>query len=315
MESTRRFLRARGLPDREPGELPSSPRRFPDGAHYRVEIPSVEGPVAYQAMLAACAEFGVNVHRISQGSGIMLLTDQEIATMAALGAAERQEVSLFVGPRGTFDINAGPLTLAGKNLGWRLRGMDQLVYAVEDVRRACDLGIRGVLVADEGLLWLLRELKAAGDLPPDLSLKVSVLMGAANPLSIRLMEEWGATTYNVPSDMTLAQIAAVRAAVALPLDIYVEAPDDFGGFVRHYDIPELVRVAAPVYIKFGLRNAPNIYPSGTHLEAVAASLTRERVRRARLGLDLLRRYYPEAITSERGAADLALPVIHPGDHA
>src|SRR5437588_12503705 len=132
------------------------------------------------------------------------------------------EVSLFVGPRGTFDINAGPLTQAGKNLGWRLRGVDQIVFAVEDVQRACRLGIRSVLVADEGLLWLLRDLKAAGQLPRDLVLKVSVLMGAANPLSIRLMEQWGAGTYNVPSDMTLAQIAAVRAAVDLPLDIYVE---------------------------------------------------------------------------------------------
>src|SRR5947209_1579392 len=105
MEETRRFLRERGLPDREPGELPSSTKRFPDGAQYRVEIPSVEGPVAYQAVLAACAEFGVTVHRISQGSGVMLLTDEEITTMAALGARERMEVSLFVGPRGTFDIN------------------------------------------------------------------------------------------------------------------------------------------------------------------------------------------------------------------
>jgi len=253
MERTRRFLRERGLPDREPGELPTSAKRFPDGAQYRVEIPSVEGPIAYDAVVQACAEFSVIVHRISQGSGIMLLTDEEIRAMAGLGAAQGQEVSLFVGPRGTFDINAGPLTAAGKNLGWRLRGMDQLVYAVEDVRRACSLGIRSVLVADEGLLWLLRDLRAAGDLPADPALKVSVLMGAANPLSIRLMEEWGATTYNVPSDMTLAQIAAVRAAVDMPLDIYVEVPDDFGGFIRLYDIPEIVRIAAPAPDSIGGR--------------------------------------------------------------
>ena len=66
-------------------------------------------------------------------------------------------------------------------------------------------------------------------------------------------------------------------------------------------------MAAPVYVKFGLRNAPNIYPSGTHLEATAISLTRERVRRAKIGLDLLHRYYPEATISERGAAGLAIP--------
>src|SRR5581483_664876 len=60
---------------------------------------------------------------------------------------------------------------------------------------------------------------------------------------------------------------------------------------------EIVRVAAPVYLKFGLRNAPNIYPSGLHLEPTAVSLTRERLRRARVGLDLLARLYPEAAMS------------------
>jgi len=78
--------------------------------------------------------------------------------------------------------------------------------------------------------------------------------------------------------------------------------------VRHYEIPEIVRVAAPVYVKFGLRNAPNIYPAGSHLESVSVALSRERVRRAKLGLDLLARYYPEATQSKPGAQGLALPV-------
>ena len=83
----------------------------------------------------------------------------------------------------------------------------------------------------------------------------------------------------------------------MPLDIYIEVPDDVGGFIRHYEIAEIVRVTAPVYLKFGLRNAPNIYPSGTHLEATAISLTRERLRRAKLGLDLLHRLDPATVMS------------------
>jgi hypothetical protein len=46
----------------------------------------------------------------------------------------------------------------------------------------------------------------------------------------------------------------------VPLDVYVEAPDNVGGFIRHHEIPELIRIAAPVYVKFGLRNAPDVYP-------------------------------------------------------
>ncbi len=122
-----------------------------------------------------------------------------------------------------------------------------------------------------------------------------------------MLAELGASTLNLPPDLSLAQIAAVRAAVDLPIDFYVEAPDTLGGFVRLHEIPELIRVAAPVYVKFGLRNAPDVYPSGTHLEPTAVALSRERVRRARLGLELLERSGYEADRSELGADGLAVP--------
>jgi hypothetical protein len=237
----------------------------------------------------------------------MMLTDAEIREMARIGAEARIEVSLFVGPRAAWEPGAQVLTPAGQNLGARHRGMEQLVYAIEDVKRACGLGIRGVLVADAGLLWVLHEMKQAGELPADLVVKVSVQMGAANPASIRLQERLGAGTYNVPTDVSLAMLAAVRAAVDLPIDFYVEAPDGFGGFIRHYEIGEIVRVGAPVYLKFGLRNAPDVYPSGTHLEETVIALSRERVRRAEIGLAHLQRYYAEAVTSELGAPGLGIP--------
>jgi hypothetical protein len=46
--------------------------------------------------------------------------------------------------------------------------------------------------------------------------------------------------------MSLARLAAIRQSVDIPIDIYVEAPDDVGGFIRHYDIPEIIRIAVPV---------------------------------------------------------------------
>src|SRR5947209_10890048 len=151
-------------------------------------------------------------------------------------------------------------------------------------------------------------MRRAGELPAELILKCSVMMGSYNPAAVRVMERLGADTFNIPTDLSLAQIAAIRQAVDLALDIYIEAPDDVGGFVRLYEIAEIVRVAAPVYVKFGLRNAPNIYPCGSHLENTAVALSRERVRRAKLGLELLRRYYPEATASTLPAAGLAVPL-------
>jgi Peptidase family U32 len=309
MEQTRKFLTGLGLPPGDRHDLPSSPKRFPDGAHYRIEIPSCEGPGALRAVLEEADRYGIVIQRVSQGSGVMLLADDEIAEMAHLGRARGMEVSLFVGPRALWDTGATATSAAGRIIAPRIRGADQMVFAIEDVRRACALGIRSVLVADEGLLWVLGEMVRAKALPPDLVLKVSVMMGSANPAAIALMERLGAGTYNIPTDLSLAQIAAIRQAVDLPLDIYVEAPDDLGGFIRHYEIPELIRVAAPAYIKFGLRNAPNVYPSGTHLEATTIALTRERVRRAHLGVEMIRRYAPDLVASQIGAAGLGIPAV------
>src|ERR1700694_4572335 len=137
------------------------------------------------------------------------------------------------------------------------------------------------------------------------------MLPAANPAAAGVFAQLGASTLNLPTDLTLPQIAAVRAAVALPLDLYVEAPDNIGGFVRLHEIPEIIRIAAPVYVKFGLRNAPDVYPAGTHLEATTIALSRERVRRARLGTELLARAGAGGETSELGAPGLAL--VHAGE--
>ncbi|WP_115944813.1 U32 family peptidase [Amycolatopsis thermalba] len=307
MDRTRDFLRTLGLPPGDPGELPTSPKRFPDGAQYRVEIPSVEGPEALEAVYAEADARGVVVHRVSQGSGGMLLTQAELAAMAGFARAREVEVSLFARPVAAWDTGAAAVASGGGPFAPQARGTEQLVHVLEDIRRSAEAGIRSVLVTDLGVLTVADRMRAAGELPVDMRFKVSVQMGLANPASIRLAEQAGATTYNVPTDLSLAQLAAIRAAVDLPLDVYIEAPDDLGGFVRHFEIAEIVRVAAPVYLKFGLRNAPNIYPSGTHLTPTAIALVRERVRRAEIGLELLHRHAPDAVGSTLPAAGLAVP--------
>ncbi|MGH3320521.1 MAG: U32 family peptidase [Streptosporangiaceae bacterium] len=308
MEATRSFLRAQGLPGSEAHDLPTSEKRFPDGAQYRVEIPSVEGPGVLAAVFEAADEHGVTVHRVSQGSGGMLQTDAELAEMRDRAAARDVEVSLFARPSAGWDTGAMATSTAGQAVASQARGTEQLVYCLEDIRRTAAAGLRSVLVTDVGVLRIAAAMREAGELPGDMQFKVSVMMGCANPASIRLVEELGANTYNTPTDLSLAQLAAIRQAVDIPLDIYVEAPDNIGGFVRHYEIPEIVRVAAPVYVKFGLRNAPDIYPSGGHLGDLPAAMGRERVRRARIGLDLLDRYYPEAVGSKLPAPRLAVPI-------
>lgn len=300
MSDAASILKKQSLPFRDANELPVSAKRFDDGGQYRVEIPSCEGPKALQAVIDEAKARNVPIHRVSQGSGIMLQTDAEIREMVALGRSAGIEVCLFVGPRANWDTGAQAASSAGRVIGSSLRGADQLAYGIDDVLHGAALGVRSVLVADLGQLKVLGEMKRTGDLPADFVLKISVTLAAANPATARVLEDLGATSINLPVDLSMPQIAAIRQAIDAPVDFYLESPDDFGGAVRHYETGALVRVAAPVYLKYGLRNAPPLYPSGQHLEATVIALSRERVRRAAIGLGILARQMPEAVGSPQG---------------
>ena len=284
-----------------------SEQRFSDGLRYRIEIPSVEGPRVLEAVLDEAEARSVPVRRVSQGSGVMMLTDAEIRAMTRLGADARVEVSLFIGPRGAWDT--GGQSLATTAAGGVARGVAGIEAAVAEVRRGVALGIRSFLVADLGVLQTLGDLRRAGELPASLVLKTTVLLPCANPATAAALEALGATTINVSTDLSAAELGELRAACAAPLDVYVEVPDDQGGFVRFYDVPDIVRLAAPVYVKLGLRNAPNVYPSGLHLDDLAVKLGRERVRRAELVLRLLTERAPELVEARGGERppDLGIP--------
>jgi hypothetical protein len=284
-----------------------SENRFADGLRYRIEIPSVEGPRVLEAVLDEAERRSVPVRRVSQGSGVMMLTDGEIRELASLGAAAGVEVSLFLGPRGAWDT--GGQALVTSAAGGTARGDAGVAACVAEVERGVALGIRSFLVADHGVLATLGRMRFDGRLPENLVLKTSVLLPCANPATARALEELGATTINVATDLSPQELGELRAACSAHLDVYVEVPDDQGGFVRFYEVPEIVRRAAPVYVKLGLRNAPNIYPSGLHLEDLAVKLGRERVRRAELVLRLLEERAPELVEG-RGddrPPDLGIP--------
>ncbi|WP_372348990.1 hypothetical protein [Streptomyces sp. KL116D] len=282
-------LSALGLSAPAPDPADASPHAFPDGGTWRVEIPSVEGPEAVGVVLKEASRLDVPIHRISQGSGVWMLRDTEIVEMVEATAERDIELCLFTGPRGTWDTGASVRT-DSRGAGLRARGHDAVAGCVEDAVRAVELGVKCLLVADEGVLWALHRARTQGIIPADTTLKVSALIGPVNPASYAVFEQLGADSLNVPSDLTLAHLTEIRRVSAAPMDMYVEAPDDLGGYVRMYEIAELVRRGAPLYLKFGLAKAPAIYPYGAHLRDVTLDTARERVRRGRLALDLLARH-------------------------
>jgi hypothetical protein len=286
---------------------PASSARFPDGAAFRVEIPSVEGARVLEQVVRSAEDEGIVVNRVSQGSGAMLLRESELREMAAIGAEAGIEVSLFTGPREGFDVGAHARSADGAAHFGQVRGVRGLAYAVEDIARACEAGIRSFLIADAGLLDVLRDMQHAGELPLDCVWKVSVMMAPSNPAGLRVLERLGATTVNIASDTTVLQLSEMRAASSLPIDLYVESPDALGGVVRGNELGDLIAAGAPLYTKFGLRNSRALYPCGEHLVEEACAIAREKVRRAAVALEWLRRLAPEFEQSAPHAPGLGIP--------
>lgn len=294
MQETKDFLKKMGLPQGDAYDLPTSEKRFDDGGQYRFEVPGIQGPKVMKALLEEIDAYGLYLHRVTQTQGIMRLTDHEISEMVELADKWDTDLLLAIGPRATTDTSASVNTPEGVRMGYRLRGQDQIIRAVEEVKRASRLGCTSFLVYDEGCLWLLNEMRKAGEISKDCRFKISAHAGHGNPCSAKLLEMIGADSINPVRDIQLQQLAALRQAVDCAIDIHTENPKSTGGFIRHYEVPEMIRVAAPIYLKTGGSVA------ATHSWDTSVDDAKKRAKQVHLVKRMIDEYYPEAIQSPKG---------------
>ena len=306
LKKTARMLAEIGLPEGDAYDLPTSPLAFPDGANYRIEISGVERLSVLQALVDEMDRRDVPVHRlISTVMGSTLLSDEELEEFAEVARDARLEVILTPGPRALWDIGRQVATPEGGLSGIRYRGMKGLIQVVDDILHTIDLGFRGFLVVGEGGLHALNELRKAGHIPREVVFKLSIFAGHANPAGAKVLEMLGADTFNPVGDLTLPQLAAIRSAVKMPLDLHIWLFDAWGGFNRIYEAPEMTRICSPCYFK--IEPGPSVgglyKPWGAGLEKLA----RDKVVYAGRLIGLVEENLPEARLSEVGAEDLAIP--------
>jgi hypothetical protein len=295
MEATREFLKSLGLPEGDDYGLQASPKRFPDAAQYRFEVPGIQGPGAMKALLEELDTKNIPIHRVTQTKGIMLLDDKDIRDMVEMAQQAQVELVLSIGPRATYDTSASVQTPEGQRMGLRLRGQEQVIRAVEDVKRAAGMGCTSFLLYDEGLLWLLNEMRQKGVFPLPVKFKISAHTGHGNPCSARLLESLGADSLNPVRDLQLPMLAAIRQAIRIPIDLHTENPASSGGFIRHYEVPEMIRLCAPVYLKTGGSVAK------THGWDTTATEAKQRAKQVGLVKRVIDSYYPDAVASAKGA--------------
>jgi hypothetical protein len=302
-EASRKYMKTIGLPEGDLFDMPTSNARFPDGATYRIEVPTVNSSAAVAALLETADKMGVTINRVTETFGMFRHTAQEMKEYCKLCHDYGAELLMSTGPRATYDTGATVLSPQGVRISYRLRGMEQLLRGIEDVKRGYDLGVRGFLIYDEGMLWVVGKMRQDGALPKDILFKTSAHLGQCNPASFKLLESLGADSINPVRDLQIPMIAALRAAVKVPLDVHTDNPPGSGGFIRVYEAPEIARVAAPVHLKTG-----NSVVSG-HGEMTSAADGKRMADQAAIVVEMLSKYLPEAKQTQKFAADLRIPVV------
>ncbi len=290
IDDIKKYLETMGLPSQDNYSLPTSDKTFVDGAHFRIEeLPTTVED--YEKMFASCEKHGFVVNKITDTRGIMFDTDKQI--LRKLELARQHGTEVMMGPGAgerPFDISQQAVLeeiVAGK-----IRGMDQVVYTIRDMLRAAELGCRGFLMYDEGILPIALKMRTDGKLPPETKFKISANVSIANASAIRF---WfnilgPQDSINPVRDLTLPMMSAMRKVTDNPLDIHIFWSSTLA---RTMDAPEIVRVASPVYFK----NARG----GTGVT------TEERLMQAICAADMVRKYYPEAKQSKPNAKGLAVP--------
>lgn len=298
---TRNTLKALNLPVTDYSFSSEEMKEFEGGGHYGIELSSMNNIKIASRALALSKDYQFKVARLIECRGIVRLPDDEIQEMVDLCSTEGVGLVLSVGPRAISDIGAFAASKNGKRMGYRLRGMENIVHAVEDIKRALSFGVTGFLIYDEGLLYLLNKMRLKGYLPKDIMLKYSVHAGCANPVSAKLLEEQGADTINIIPDLDNHMIQTFRQAISVPIDVFSDTAKAAGGLLRTYDMPEVIRTAAPVYLKCGPISQPeqNHLPTAVELE--------ERVKQAKNVVEHIERFLPEAQLVGRSEKTLALP--------
>lgn len=290
-QNIREIILKMGLPIGDLYQLETSRQTFDDGAQYRIEIPTVNSVEAVDMIINESTRLGLTINRITETYGMFRHTKQEICKMVSLCSEYGCQLMMSTGPRASYDTSATAGSVQGKTIGYRLRGQEQVVRAISDIFRGIELGVKAFLIYDEGFLMILGKMRENGDIPSEIQFKVSAHCGHGNPASFKLLENLGANSINPVRDLQLPMLSALRATVKTPIDCHTDNPVSSGGFIRTYEAPEVVRVAAPVYLKAG-----NSAISG-HGEHTSKEDALRMVRQASIVKEIVNKHNPSAMQS------------------
>lgn len=302
------WMEQAGMPGRDLYERPDSGKRFPDGAHYRIEMSGVEGPRVLEAMIKERRKRNVPIHRlVSFCQGGTLFDKTELKDFFQMAADDKMEVIAVPGPRAAWDTGRQFTSSEGCRSGMNLRGSDEIRKFIADLMRMYDLGMRGFMVVDRGLLAIIKKMQEQGNFPKDVAIKLSVWAGVSSAAGAMLADQLGASSFNPISDLTLPQMAAIRKVTNLPIDFYIWTFDSYGGANRIYDAPEVAKIYGPCYFKFEVATSSSGGYSPYVADAEHIGMMIKRVKWIQWVVEHVAENDPSIKLSEQGATDLCIP--------
>ena len=283
-QTARTWLQQNNFPYSDQITLAPSNKTFPEGGHYAIEIPVVNNLEILQHITRLLRSKGIKKAIFGETHGAFLLSDSEIKDMLSLCFEERWGMFFSIGPRPEYDRKAVFYrTEFGASQGRRLNNHDAMAYAVEEVFRLTTLGCRGIIVYDLGLLRILNSIREKGAIPKKVMFAASTHCMISNAITAQIYAENGADQLVILHDLDLPVIQEMRrilpnsVALSLPIDSYFAK----GGFIRYYEIAEIIQIAAPIFIKLG--GSAQTHPS----ELPDLSILKRRVDRVLIGLEHL----------------------------
>lgn len=297
------LLSRKGLPYSDDIALSESKSTFSSGGDYGVEIPVVNNYRTLVTLTSLLQKNGIYCSRFNETHGSFLLSDSEIKDMLSTCRELNYGMVFSLGPRPEYDVKSSFYRCKfGLEQGRQLNNCDAIAASVDEAYRLVDLGCRGIIVYDIGVLKILADLKKAGDLPQDLMFKASSHCMVSNPMIAKIYDDIGASSVTLTHDVGLPVIQEMRRlAPNLVLDIPIDVYPNKGGFIRYYDMAELVQIGSPLFFKMGASVQTDPYDS------ITDETLKKRANRVLVGLEYLQKIV-EKTRVNPGEKQVCLPV-------
>ncbi|HEU4787904.1 MAG TPA: U32 family peptidase [Gemmatimonadaceae bacterium] len=279
------WMTSKGYPTTDDRAPSVSGKTFSTGGHYGVEIPVINTFDALTASLKAIEHHGIKVTRFNETHGSFLLSDRELSNMLSACREVSIGITVSLGPRPEYDYRASFYrTEFGKSQGRRLNSNHSIRVCTDEAVRLAELGCRGIIVYDLGVLSILSEMRAAGQLPSSMTFKASSHCQVTNQYTARMYVQAGIDSITTPHDLTVTMLGDIRSlnptvCLDVPIDVYKTK----GGYVRFHESSQVITSCSPVILKLGASAQDHPYDS------IGSSTYAKRIERVARGLEVLSR--------------------------